>query len=131
MGARNSGPTPNSGQLGPGAISENTSPLYSNSQWHHGITLNGATVPAMRTTLTIDDDLAEALKEQARRADQPFKQVVNDTLRRGLSAAPNTTEPDYKVKPHQSGFRTGVDPMRLNQLDEPYEAARSPGSYTQ
>ncbi|MCY4421970.1 MAG: hypothetical protein OXC06_02750 [Acidimicrobiaceae bacterium] len=48
----------------------------------------------MRTTLTLDDDLAAALKEQAQRVGQPFKQVVNDTLRRGLSPVLAEVEPD-------------------------------------
>ena len=41
----------------------------------------------MRTTLTIDDDLAASLKEQARQQHVPFKRVVNDALRRGLSVS--------------------------------------------
>ena len=77
----------------------------------------------MRTTLTLDDDLAAALKEQARRADKPFKQVVNDALRRGLSPMPAEAAPDYEVTPHDSGFRPGVDPLRLNQLNDSLEAA--------
>lgn len=77
----------------------------------------------MRTTLTLDDDLAAALKEQARRADKPFKQVVNDTLRRGLSPALAEAESGYQVTPHDSGFRPGVDPLRLNQLNDSLEAA--------
>ena len=44
----------------------------------------------MRTTLTIDDDIADALRERARLLDLPFKQVVNDALRRGMS--PGTRE---------------------------------------
>ena len=76
----------------------------------------------MRTTLTLDDDLAAALKEQARRADQPFKQVVNDVLRRGLSPVLAEAEPGYEVRPHDSGFRPGVDPLRLNQLNDSLEA---------
>ncbi len=39
----------------------------------------------MRTTLTLDDDIAALLKREARMSGQPFKQVVNDALRRGLS----------------------------------------------
>lgn len=62
----------------------------------------------MRTTLTIDDDLAAALKEQARRADKPLKQVVTDTLRRSLSPVLAEADPDYEVRPHDSGFRPGV-----------------------
>ena len=72
----------------------------------------------MRTTLTLDDDLAEALKERARRADQSFSQVVNDTLRRGLSPALAEVEPGYVVRPHRSGLRPGVDPLRLNQIND-------------
>jgi hypothetical protein len=39
----------------------------------------------MRTTLTLDDDVAAKLKAEARRADRPFREVVNETLRRGLA----------------------------------------------
>jgi plasmid stability protein len=38
----------------------------------------------MRTTLTLDDDVAAKLQAEARRAGRPFRDVVNDTLRRGL-----------------------------------------------
>ena len=41
----------------------------------------------MRTTLTLDDDLADSLRERARLLGRPFKQIVNDTLRRGMSPA--------------------------------------------
>jgi hypothetical protein len=38
----------------------------------------------MRTTLTIDDDLAMKLKAEVRRTGKPFKIVVNEYLRSGL-----------------------------------------------
>ena len=41
---------------------------------------------SMRTTLTIDDDLAATLKESSRRSGRPFKQLLNETLRAGLQA---------------------------------------------
>ena len=40
----------------------------------------------MRTTLTLDDDVAAKLKAQIRKTGRPFREVVNDTLRRGLAA---------------------------------------------
>lgn len=47
----------------------------------------------MRTTLTLDDDVAAKLKAEARRSGRAFRDVVNDALRLGLSirrtAAPN------------------------------------------
>lgn len=38
----------------------------------------------MRTTLTIDDDVAAALERLRRAEDKSLKEVVNRTLRRGL-----------------------------------------------
>ncbi len=76
----------------------------------------------MRTTLTLDDDLADALKERARLLDKPFKQVVNDTLRRGLSpSAVPEDRPAFVVKPNHSGLRPGIDPLKLNQLYDQLE----------
>lgn len=39
----------------------------------------------MRTTLTLDDDVAAKLKAESRRAGRPLRDVVNETLRRGLA----------------------------------------------
>lgn len=39
----------------------------------------------MRTTLTLDDDVAAALEQLRRARDASLKDVINDTLRRGLS----------------------------------------------
>jgi len=38
----------------------------------------------MRTTLTIDDDVAAALERLRKRRDVSFRDIVNDALRRGL-----------------------------------------------
>jgi plasmid stability protein len=40
----------------------------------------------MRTTLTLDDDVAAKLKAEARHSGRPFRDVVNETLRRGLAS---------------------------------------------
>ena len=75
----------------------------------------------MRTTLTLDDDLADALKQQAKLLDIPFKQVVNDTLRRGLAPEAPEDRPVFRVQPFRSGFRPGLDPLKLNQLNDQLE----------
>jgi len=41
----------------------------------------------MRTTVTIDDDIALQLEQRRADRGQSFKEVVNDTLRAGLEAA--------------------------------------------
>lgn len=82
----------------------------------------------MRTTLTLDEDLAAALKERARVLEKPFKQVVNDVLRLGLADSPEEQDepsdeerPVFEVKPICSGFAPGVDPLKLNQLNAELE----------
>lgn len=45
----------------------------------------------MRTTLTIDDDLLDQAKRQALELGLTVSEVVNRTLRRGLSAEPPPT----------------------------------------
>ena len=60
----------------------------------------------MRTTLMIDAAIAKALQDLAHRSNQPFKQVVNETLRAGL-CAPAVRKSRYKVKPAALG---GVSP---------------------
>ena len=39
----------------------------------------------MRTTLTLDDDVAARLQSESRRSGRPFKVVVNEYLRSGLA----------------------------------------------
>ena len=46
----------------------------------------------VRTTLTLDDDVAVRLEREQRRRKVPFRTVVNDLLRAGLDAAPNTRQ---------------------------------------
>ena len=78
----------------------------------------------MRTTLTLDDDVAERLQELAARSKASFKATVNEVIRRGLTAqerASRRSKP-FRLEPFRSAFRTGVDPVRLNQLDDDLEA---------
>ena len=77
----------------------------------------------MRTTLTIDDDLAGLLKRRARELGLPFKDVVNKTLRAGLGEqAKPSRHAVPKVLSHSFGFRPGIDLDKLNQLADELEA---------
>ena len=68
-------------------------------------------IASVRTTLILDDDLADALKKQADRSGRPFKDLVNETLRAGLEAT--LVRPParrYRVRPaHLGGVRAGID----------------------
>jgi hypothetical protein len=71
----------------------------------------------MRTTLTIDDDLAGILRRQARDLDKPFKEMVNTALRKGLAGSSAEKTRQVTVQPHDFGeARPGLDMNRLNQL---------------
>lgn len=78
---------------------------------------------SMRTTLTLDDDIADTLREQARLQDMTFKRVVNDALRRGMSPDKRETPAQkYRVVPNRSALVSGIDPMKLNQINDELEA---------
>lgn len=60
----------------------------------------------MRTTLTLDDDVAAKLRAEARQSGKPVKQIVNDCLRLGLSARSKAASvPRFKVKARALGNR--------------------------
>jgi hypothetical protein len=77
----------------------------------------------VRTTLTLDPDVAERLRQEARRSGRPFKAVVNEALRRGLGASGKPGRPPrFRVEPHAFGVRPGFDLDRMNQLVDELEA---------
>ena len=76
----------------------------------------------MRTTLTLDPDVAKLLEEEAHRRRLPWKQVVNDAIRRGLAAgAQARKEKRYRVTPHKTTLRAGIDPTSFNKLADELE----------
>lgn len=62
-----------------------------------------------RTTLTLEDDVAERLQEQSRRTGKSFKDVVNETLRKGMAGRPDTPLPPFKVRARDMGLKPGID----------------------
>jgi hypothetical protein len=77
----------------------------------------------MRTTLTLDRDVAERIRAEMRRNGQGLKAVVNHALRIGLGlSAKRTRPPRFEVRPHAFGFKPGIDLDRLNQLVDELEA---------
>jgi len=77
----------------------------------------------MRTTLTIDDDLASCLRKESLHKGMSFKEIVNMALRRGLASA-HEVAPAQRVvtRPHDYGFKPGIDLDKLNQLADELEA---------
>ena len=71
----------------------------------------------MRTTLTLDRDVADGLKKEMRRTGDGLKATINGALRRGLRMSGRQKRaPRFEVTPHAFGVRPGVDLDRINQL---------------
>ena len=76
----------------------------------------------MRTTLTIDDDIAARIEEKRRKDGLSLKQVVNLLLREGLrNSRQNPGARPYRTKTHRLDLHPGFDAARLNQLVDELE----------
>jgi len=73
----------------------------------------------VRTTLTIDDDLAGILRRRSREMGKSFKEIVNMALRKGLTEESSAAPCDVTVRPHDFGRPPGLD--RLSQLADDLE----------
>ena len=80
----------------------------------------------MRTTLTLDEDVARRLKAEMRRSGKPFRTVVNESLRTGLSSRPRgqASEPPFVLRARDLGaLRPGLS---LDNVGDLLEAAEGP-----
>jgi hypothetical protein len=60
--------------------------------------------------VTLDEDLVERLKQEARSRSLPFRQVLNDVLRSGLLPARVPSQaPPFRIKPRCMGTRPGIN----------------------
>ena len=75
----------------------------------------------MRTTLTLDDDVAALLNKEVRKSGEPFKQVVNRYLRLGLTASKQPARKPFVVTPINLGLPRDFD--KVEELLEYLEGA--------
>lgn len=69
----------------------------------------------MRTTVTLEPDLAAQLRQLAKDGDMSFKEAINSTLRRGLTARQTAAEP-YTMPTYDMGLRPGIDLIKAGTL---------------
>ena len=82
--------------------------------WHHD--------DSVRTTLTLEPDVAERLRKEIRRTGRGLKATINEALRRGLGMGGKPVLPArFEVEPHAFGFKPGIDLDRANQLVDELE----------
>lgn len=71
----------------------------------------------MRTTLTLEDELARELKRRAAESGRSFKDEVNEALARSLSADPSAAPRPFRQRTVSlGGVREGVDLTKALQL---------------
>jgi len=75
----------------------------------------------VRTTLSLDDDVARLLGKESRRSGASFKEVVNHFLRLGLAAAKRPTRKPFVVTPRKLGLPPGLTYDNIEQLLESVE----------
>ena len=71
----------------------------------------------MRTTLTLDPDVAAKAKKSAAKLHKPFKEIINTALRIGLDEVlkPIAAKP-YRSKPRPLGLRPGLSYDNIAEL---------------
>lgn len=76
----------------------------------------------MRTTINISDGILSELRERARLRKRPFREIVEETIQRGLSATPAPSAKQVSIQTHHLGIKPAYLGMSLNQLYDQIEA---------
>ncbi len=76
-----------------------------------------------RTTVTLDPDVEQLLRDAMQRRRESFKEALNQAIRCGLmDRQRGVPEPPFIVHAHATGgMRPGIDPLRLNQFADELE----------
>ena len=81
---------------------------------------SSTTMLDMRTTLTLDDDVARLLAETAHRTRTSVKHIVNTALRAAL-APPAAERAPYRETVHHAELAPGLDLTGFNRLADELE----------
>jgi hypothetical protein len=81
----------------------------------------------MRTTVTLDDDVAAKLRAEARRTGKPFKSILNEYLRVALSAGRGRGRlAPFQIEPRDLGeLRPGLSLDNIAELIDLVEGPES------
>jgi hypothetical protein len=78
----------------------------------------------MRTTVTLDADVEQLLRDSMQRRRLSFKEALNQAIRSGLlnAGARGSDDVPFVVRTRSMGLRAGLDSGRLNQMADELEA---------
>ena len=81
----------------------------------------------MRTTLMLDDDIADSVRALAARLRCPMRDVINNALRAGLDqVGKQGMAKPYKTTPRPLGLRAGLSYDNIQELLEQIEGPGTP-----
>jgi hypothetical protein len=80
---------------------------------------------SIRTTVTLDEDVLESARGFSRKRGIPFRQALNDLVRRGLRSelaadAAQAKQP-FRVEPQHMGYHAGLNYDDVSELLEHLE----------
>ena len=75
----------------------------------------------MRTTVNISDGILAEVRELARQRKRPFREVLEETLQRGLSAGESRRK-RIRLLTHRVGIKPAYRALSMNQLYDQIEA---------
>ncbi len=64
---------------------------------------------SIRTTVALDEDVLERVKQESRTRGVPFRQTLNDVLRSGLVAGSATVPRRLRITAKNMGVRPGLN----------------------
>ena len=83
--------------------------------WHHDANV--------RTTVTLDPDVEQLVKDAMHRSRRSFKETLNGAIRAALDGTRTRSgRPAFVLKARALGLRAGIDPTSFNQLADELEA---------
>jgi hypothetical protein len=84
---------------------------------------SGIMMLGMRTTVTLEPDVARLLSEHARQTRKSFKETLNAAVRSSLGRVTDSSENrDFMIEARPMQIKAGVDAGRLNALLDDLDA---------
>ena len=75
----------------------------------------------VRTTVTLDPDVEQLIRDAMQRNRKGFKETLNDAVRSGLGGQSAGDEPRFVVHARPMGVRAGIDARGFNRLFDELE----------
>lgn len=76
----------------------------------------------MRTTINISDGILSELRERARQRRRPFREILEETIQRGLGSSPSSSAKKVALQTYCVGIKPAYQGLSMNQLYDQIES---------